>query len=307
MSALGVLNVALPVFLVVALGYLFRRKGWITPAGTEALKDLVVNVTLPAVLFGAFWQASYGPANLVCALAMILLCALGLGLGALLKRLIPGADPLLPFLCTGFEAGMLGYSFYILLFGQEAVYHFAMLDVGHTFFVFTLYVGLLNARSGKSPKDTWKAMATSPILIAMLLGVLLGASGLGAAAAGAPLGDVVNGVVDFVSAPTACVILFVTGAQMELSAGALRSAGLNVLLRIAVTAGLCVLGIFGISRFIPMSRELLFAIIVMFSLPAPFILPIYANSPQEQAQASTLLSLNTLFSIAAFVLISLFV
>ncbi len=307
MNFMRVLSVVLPVFLVVALGYLFKRKGWITPAGTDALKNLVVNVTLPAVLFGAFWQASYGRANLVCALAMIVLCTLGLGLGALLKRLIPNTSPLLPFLCTGFEAGMLGYSFYILLFGQEAVYQFAMLDVGHTFFVFTLYVGLLNARSGKAAKETLKSMVTSPILIAMLLGVLLGVTGLGAAAVNTAIGDVVNSVVDFVSAPTACVILFVIGAQMELNPPSLKAAALNVALRVVVTACLCVLGIFLISRFIPMSRELTFALIIMFSLPAPFILPIYGQSELEQAQTSTALSLNTLFSIAAFAVISLFV
>ncbi len=306
MNFMRVLTVVLPVLAVVALGCLFRSKNLIARSGIDALKTFVVNVTLPAVLFGAFWQASYGRVNIVCAAVLFAVCTLGLGLGTLIRRWIPKSDALLPFLCTGFEAGMLGYSFYILLFGEAAVYQFAMLDVGHTFFVFTIYVGLLNARSGKPAKDTLRSIATSPVLIAMLFGVFMGATGFGASLSHTPAGEWIGALLTFVSAPTACVILFVIGAQMELSGATVRSAVPGVLARLLVTACLCALSIFAVGLFVPMTHELRFALLVMFSLPAPFILPIYARDEAGQARLSTTLSLNTLVSIAAFAVISLF-
>lgn len=306
MDWMRVLTVVLPVLAVVALGRLFRSKGLVNVAGIGALKTFVVNITLPAVLFAAFWKSSFGRTNLVCAAVLFGACTLGLGLGTLMKRLFPRCDALLPFLCTGFEAGMLGYSLYILLFGEAAVYQFAMLDVGHTLFVFTVYVGLLNARSGKPLKATLGALATSPVLIAMLLGVLFGATGLGARLAQTPAGDLVTALFSFVAAPTACVILFVIGAQTELSAAAIRSVIPSLLIRLAVTAALCAASIFAIGRLVPMTHELKFALLLFFSLPAPFILPFYAAGEAEQARVSTALSLNTFLSIAAFAVISLF-
>ncbi|MEG1525720.1 MAG: AEC family transporter [Clostridia bacterium] len=306
MGLIRVLEAVLPVFMVIALGYLFGRKQWISTAAVDGMKQFVVNITLPAVLFSAFYTATYDRTILACSAVMFCACVLGLLCGWLLRKMLRGHQPMLPFLTTGFEAGMLGYALYLVLFGENQINNFAMLDFGHTLFVFTVYVGLLNGKTGKSIQTTLRSTFRSPVLLAMLLGVLVGVTGLGTRVAHSAWGGIVEAMLSFIKAPTACVILFVIGCQMRLSRSTMNRAAVSVALRVLVTACLCVVSIWAIGLLAPMTRALKFAIILMFSLPAPFILPIYVQEPEEQAVLSTALSLNTLFSIAAFAIISIF-
>ena len=83
----AVIESALPVFLALALGSLCRKKNFLDRAGIDALKKVVLNITLPAVLFGAFATADYSGGALVLPGIMYLVCCLALGLGFLLIRL----------------------------------------------------------------------------------------------------------------------------------------------------------------------------------------------------------------------------
>ena len=47
--------------------------------------------------------------------------------------------------------------------------------------------------------------------------------------------------------------------------------------------------------------------ILMFSLPAPFIIPLYANVESEADYISTTLSLNTVVTIAIFTILAFIV
>jgi predicted permease len=51
------LNIVLPVFLVIGLGYGLRRGGFLSPGATTILSRLVFHVAAPVLLFrgGAFW------------------------------------------------------------------------------------------------------------------------------------------------------------------------------------------------------------------------------------------------------------
>jgi len=50
---------ALPVFVMLALGMLCRRRSLISREGISAMKTFAVNITLPAVMLNAFATASY--------------------------------------------------------------------------------------------------------------------------------------------------------------------------------------------------------------------------------------------------------
>lgn len=114
---LHVLSIVLPVLLTLALGALARRKKLFTREGAAGLKALVSTFTLPVVLFGAFYNATYDVTILVCATTVFVCCIAGLLLGRLVSMLIKTKQTLLPYLTTGFEMGMMGYALYIMLFG----------------------------------------------------------------------------------------------------------------------------------------------------------------------------------------------
>lgn len=86
---------------------------------------------------------------------------------------------MLPFLITCTEAGMLGFAFYILLFGVEKLPFVAQAALGCDIFVFTIYSAVLRSRDNNGGlKETIGTMITSPIFIAIVSGVIIGVSGL---------------------------------------------------------------------------------------------------------------------------------
>ena len=191
-KAISVIQTALPVFLALAIGMLCRSRNFLSRDGIDALKKVVINITLPFVLYNAFATAEYTLAALILPVTVFLLCCVALALGKLIVKVFRVSSKLSAFLASGFEAGMLGYALFVLLFPDVPVSRFALLDIGQTLFVFTLYKILL---SGKTDlKAIGRDMVTSPILWAVFLGILTGATGLYAAMGKWGVVGIVDGV-----------------------------------------------------------------------------------------------------------------
>lgn len=303
---MGVVTTVLPVAVMIALGALARRTGLIAREGISALQALAMKVTLPAVLFGAFYRASYAP-NVVLIVLLMFGCSLAAwGLGALAGRRISGASRYLPFLTTGFEAGMMGYALYAMLFGRDAVRWFAVLDLGQVIFVFTAYMAFLGAREGdgKPMGARLLELVRAPTIAAIAAGVLLGATGLGAALHASPLGEPVQAAVDFVAGPTGAVILFVIGYELNFSGFKWRAVGLTLGLRVAITALLGALMIGALRLLEPGNVHLLWAAALMFTLPPPYVLPIVSRDESAKPAITSTLSLATVWSLAIFTIMA---
>ncbi len=301
---LGVVKMILPVLLMLPVGMICRKTGVIKKAGVDGLKALVVNITLPAVLFKAFYSTTYTTANIIITVTMFAVCLAALGIGFLFKRAARLPMRTSPFLMTGFEAGMLGYALYTLLFGAENISSFAMVDLGQVLFVFTVFLSLLKKDESGSFGQTLKSMAKSPVLVSIVLGVIIGATGLGAQLGSSPAGDIVSHAFDFIAAPTAVVILFVVGYELQFSLAGIGAALAAVFSRFAVMALLGAAVIFGLGALMPMSENLKWAFVLMFMLPPPYVLPVYVSDDSESAFVSTTLSLSTVLSLAAFAVIA---
>ena len=224
------LKTALPVFLALALGMLCRSKGFLNRDGVDTLKKVVVNLTLPAVLLNAFATAEYSLSTMAMPVLMFLLCCLALALGMLAVRLFGIKSRLVPFLMSGCEAGMLGYALFVMLFPDKSISGFAMLDLGQTLFVFTLYKILI------SGKREWKIIVSdmihSPVLWAVFAGVLLGATGLYRAMG--QFRDVLKSVTDFISAPTGMIILLTVGFDLVIDQIPWKKVGGLIGIRLAI-------------------------------------------------------------------------
>ena len=114
-NAARIAEIVLPVIVSLFLGWLSRLKNILSRAQIDGLKTFVVTFSLPAVLFMAFAEIAYGLDVLLTCVAVFAACTAMLFLGKLFRR----ENPLMAFLVTGFEAGMMGYSLYTLLFGAE--------------------------------------------------------------------------------------------------------------------------------------------------------------------------------------------
>ena len=291
----------LPVFLALGLGMFCRQRQFLDRAGIDALKKVVVNLTLPFVLFDAFAGAEYSLNALLLPALIFLVCCAALALGGLVIRLSGSRSRLAPFLASGFEAGMLGYALFIMLFPQVSTSRFAILDLGQTLFVFTVYKLLL------SGKRDWRAMMQdmlrSPVLWAIFAGVLTGASGLYAQLHQWGIGTVVDSTSAFFAAPTGTIILFTVGYDLVLREISWKTTAGLVAMRfgiLAVLLGLVIL----LNRTVLGGAIFEGAALLLFILPPPYVLPVFSDEPGERVQISSALSALTLMTLILFSVLS---
>lgn len=296
-----IIKTVLPVLVMLAIGIIARRRGLIARQGVDALKDVVVNITLPAVLLNAFASTSYTLMDVVIPLMMFGVCLAAWALGKAAARLLRLPSRFVPFLTTGFEAGMLGYALFNMLYGSARTAEFARIDLGQVLFVFTAYKLLLGleGREKASLGALMKEMALSPIILAIAAGVLLGATGLYRALEPSGAAGVISACAEFVAAPTSALILLAIGYDLVLGdipwASTLKVVGVRLAIMLALRLAMgAALGLLW-----PESG-LTAALNVMFILPPPFVLPVFADDADQRVYVSSALSVSTLAAILGF-------
>ena len=302
---IDVIRTILPVVVMLVIGIVCRKTGLVSREGIGALKNVVVNITLPAVLLNAFATTSYTFMDVVVPLLMFAACFVAWALGKAAGKALRMPSRFVPFLTTGFEAGMLGYALFNMLYGADRTAEFARIDLGQVLFVFTLYKVLL-AADGNERADAGKLvkeMALSPIIIAIVAGVLLGATGLYRALEPSGVSGVLDACTAFVSAPTSAIILLTIGYDLVLDdipwADTVKVVALRLVIMLALRTALVAL----IGAIWPQAN-LTAAINVMFILPPPFVLPVFADDADQRVYVSSALSVSTLAAIAGFAVLA---
>lgn len=300
-----ILNTVLPVILMLAIGMICRKSNLLSRDGIDALKSVVVNITLPAVMLNAFATMEYSGKNIVLTILMFGICVFAWVLGKIIGKCLHIESEFVAFLSTGFEAGMLGYSLFILLYGPERIGTFASIDLGQVLFVFTLYKVLLssNGKQQLSAGQLLKDMIKSPTIIAIIIGVLLGATNLYGFFNHIGAASVLNACTDFVSAPTSGIILLTIGYDLVFENVMWSMVGKAVITRVGVMAVLRVMAGF-LVRAIGLGDGLDSALNIMFILPPPYVLPVFADDEKQREFISSTLSVMTFVSILAFVLLA---
>lgn len=300
-----VLQTILPVLIMLCIGMISRSRQLISREGINALKSVVVNIALPAVLLNAFATTRYTFMDIIIPLMMFAVCLAAWAMGKAGARLFGLKSRFVPFLTTGFEAGMLGYALFNMLYGSSQTADFARIDLGQVLFVFTLYKILLglDGREKADIRQLLKEMAFSPIILAIAAGVLLGATGIYQALTPSGISKVFDACTSFVSAPTSAIILLTIGYDLVLTDIPWLSAGKVTALR---------LGIMLILRFVFLTilhalwpeAALDRAVNVLFILPPPFVLPVFADDADQRVYVSSALSLSTIVAIVLFAVLA---
>jgi len=301
---ISVIETALPVFLALALGMWCRSRQFLTREGIGALKKVVLNLTLPFVLLNAFATAEYTLAALVLPVMMFLICCVALGLGYVVIRMTKMQSRLAPFLASGFEAGMLGYALFALLFPDVSVSKFALPDIGQTLFVFTLYKILLSGK--KDLKAIGRDMAATPILWAVLAGVLIGATGLYGKMQQWGISGMLDSATSFLSAPTGMIILLTVGYDLVINEIPWKKTAGLITMRLGIMA-VCMALMVALNRTVLNGMLFEGAALLMVILPPPYVIPVFADEPAERVQISSALSALTLVTMVLFALLSVII
>lgn len=295
----------LPVLLLILLGVLLRHIRLIRPETVTDLKAIIVNLSLPAMLFLTFARTELQAKYIYIMLAVIAVCFLMLFLGLVFSRRLAPKNPYYPAVFTGFEAGMLGYALFTAFFGGENTYQFAIVDIGQVCFVFFVLVSFLQRQKGAkaSPGALFLSFARSPIILAILLGVLFSALGLTSLLAELQITEVAVSFLNLLGSLTAPLICLVIGYELRLQKSGLLRPLLTVLLRMGLMLSLAyllnrylVLGILGLDKSFSL------ALYTMFLTPPPFVIPIYMGeaAQRERVEILNVLSIHIIMTLVAF-------
>ena len=304
--ALQVVQMVLPIVIMLGLGMLCRRKNIFDMSGLAGLKSVVGDICLPVVLFNAFFTAHYSGTVALTFVLVYLSFGAALGLGFALRKLAAPHGKFFPFLLASAEGGMLGYALYGVLMGEQS--GFATVDLGQTVFAYTAFLGFLSLTDGRKPTvgGLVKNMVTNKCCIGMALGILLGVLGVGQWVLSSSAAGVVTGVISMITAPTSALVLLVVGYELDLDKSLLRPVAVTVVCRLAVMAVLLAVVSFVIFQLVPYDKGLQIALMILYALPAPFIIPLFADVGKEGKYISTSLSVHTLCTILLFVAIAAF-
>ena len=298
---IDIFSAVFPVFIALFLGIYAREKRILTAEGVSQIKKVIVNFTLPAVSLSAVAKADYSGKNIFIPLWIFVVCFLGLGMGFLLRRLFKIESRILPYLCTAFEGGMIGYSLYPILYGDLSP--LAVPVLGNVVFIFTFYKIMLAGAHGK--RAVLHEALSSASLWAVGIGLILGVSGIYRQMVTTGTAVLFEKILSFISAPTSFMILLCIGFDWDPRQIQWKNTFLLVFSRWVIM--LCLFGLtLLVNRCFLESQIKLSASVMLFSLPAPFVLPAFSHEEKEAGLIASALSVMTVFSILVFVCMAIF-
>lgn len=296
-----VLQVVLPVAAMIALGILARKKRILSQAGVDDIKALIVNICLPAVIFSTFYATEFTSTAVLLCVIMAVFTLGAWRIGGAAQRVLHIEQPLASYLCTTIEGGMMGYALFILLFGQENLYHLALFDLGNTVIVFPVLLTRLRLRAQGtvSARETMRGLVT-PINVAIAAGLLVNACGLGRVISASAAGAVLESVLSFVSGPTGALILLVVGFGLDFSDVRWGETLRTVAARMAIF-GVCGVLVYRLVRvLLPADPLYGFAVIMVFILPPSFVFSAYAEGRREESYVGSVLAVYTLLTLVGY-------
>ena len=306
-QATQIINRVLPILMLISLGHWIQRRNFLAASTVEGLKKIAVNLALPAVLFISFLQIELKPAYFVVFCVLFLLCLGLFWLGKFLQRRLHIEHAYFPFLITGFEYGMLGVSHFGTAYGLENIGAIAVVDLGHEIFIWFVFLALLLVkRDGlQNPRQLVQAFFKSPVIIAILAGIILNVAGVQESLYSLPVTGALMSTLQFLGNLTIPLILIIVGYGIKLDRHGVKDALRVVLIRLAILIPLAfVLNLFLIRNLLHLGRPFEAALFTLLILPPPFIVPLYARPEmiEEKRYINNVLTLYTVVSIAIFAL-----
>ncbi len=298
----------IPVFLIIFIGTLLRQRHILSDTISEALKQLIIKVGLPAIFFASFLTIDLQARYLLLFAGTFITCLLLFAAGSMLRKLQIVHYPLSPFFFTGFEFGMVGVALFSSLFGGDNLHYLLLLGLGHEFFIWFLYAPLLGARNQGQVRliPVLKSFISSPIIIAILSALLLNVTGWYTEVADLFWVRGVIATAKSVGAITTPLILLVIGYHLTLKPTdwrrGLQFLGTRLLLVTVFGTGFYLLTDLLIMDLGTMMR---YAFITFFLLPPPFIIPVYIPKQHERESMfyTNLLVLYTIVTLIIYTVV----
>ena len=162
------------LLVLVVTGFVAGKMGYMGGEFDRKLSSLVINITCPALILSSAMTGELPdrrfilPLLLISVVTYVVLALAAFWLPRFLTRNASHEGPIGFALMFG-NVGFMGYPVVASIFGHEAVFYAAVLNVVNTFAVFTIGTILINGRSdGDSGRFQKKVLYSTPMLAAYL-------------------------------------------------------------------------------------------------------------------------------------------
>lgn len=285
------------IFLLIIPGIIFRKKDIISAAQSDGISSLAVNITWPCLVVDAmqmdFSAAVLKDSGYMMAAAMVVFAMTAVVTLVLSKllRLDNSKRYITAFMLLYGNTGFIGIPVIRALYGTEAVFFAAILEMVNDVVIFTIGMMLIQMSAGAKLRFEPK-LFLNPGLIGVIVGLLLFLLDI-------RLPEVIGGAVEMVGDATTPLTMFLIGYQLGglKAKEILKDASIYVIsftkLLIVPVLALIVLRV-AVGDFSLLEKVL----IMSFAMPAGSVSVIFSQQYRgETAFATKTVLLSTLFSI----------
>lgn len=306
---LTIMPKVIPLLIILIMGYLFKKRKFLNKSTISEIKNFILNITLPALLFTAFLDIKFRKEYLVIIILVILINLFMLFIGKKVSPFLREEDPYLKLMFTGFEMGMIGIPLFTAIYGTENVKYIGIIDIGHEIYIWFILLGILFKLRQESKKvsstQLFKSFISSPVIIAILLGIAANITGLGAVRESSYLALSFMGTIEMIASLTVPLILIIIGYEMEFKTNNILLPIKIISLRLVILIPLALLiNRFVFAQWLNLESIYNIALMTMLIMPPPFIIPLFIKEKDLSSRKYiyNTLSLSTLLSIAIFIL-----
>lgn len=302
-------QVMLPVLVMLAIGFICRKTGFIGEAGMEGIRRYIITIALPVTIFHAMGIADINKDTVLIVLVMFAVLSIAMIIGFLTRGFIP--EPYknyLPFLVTVFEGGMFAYPLYQNLCGEEKFVNIVIVDIAGCIFGFGLFYGIL-ALVDQKTKFSFKALGLtaikSPTFVAVILGLLLNLTGLMNKLLDSAFGDTYLAVKDIIVAPLTAMILIYVGFMLRIDKRLISVCLKSIIIRVVTMAALCII-VLKLLHTVVEDKYMLAAFLVYFIGTPTFSLPSFVRNKDAAGYFAMTTSMYVVITIVGYAAITAF-
>lgn len=302
----------LPIILILLLGVLLKKTGFINAEIVRGMKKITLNISLPCILFLTFFSAEIDPEFLILSGVIFIACVVLFGVGFLVKKLTKSSNPFYPSLFTTFLTGPIGFPLFSAYFGPENLFKLALLDVGNSLFIFTVLIAFLTTVSCNKDKAEKKNIAAllknmvkSPLTISMFLGIIVSMTGQSGEIEKLPAASALLETLSLMANSAFPLTLIIIGFDLPFKFNNFKKTMSTVLLRLAIMLPVAYLiNTFFIVRWLGLDEIYQAALFTIFILPPPFIIPLSIIGECEHKEyILDFISLHLIVSLIAFIIL----
>ncbi|GMQ57366.1 auxin efflux carrier [Vallitalea sediminicola] len=278
----------MPILILFFIGFLIRKTDFLSKETIDGIKKIVIDMALPAVLFIAFVNIELKKEYVGLIFSIMFLCILMLFIGFLLNKIPKISNPVLPFIMSGFTFGLLGIPLYVTVFGEANLPSMAIMGIGHEFFIWIIYISAVKVvfSNEKLSLETLKGFLTSPLIIALVLGITINLLGISNLLFEQPVLNGLYVTLEYFSQVATPLILIVIGYGLSFDKQYTKPTIIYVIMRYVIMLSVGYLIKFLIiDKFMVFDKYLEYGYFTLLILPPPFSLSIFVGRYGDEKNA----------------------